>query len=174
MAVHKETYAELSVQSDILTSEQVTSILGIPCDKGWVKGTPVPPRNVARHPHHGWNIRTFLSKEATLEDHIADLAERLAPMKEKVKQVSNEADVLFCCVIYTTEAERPALVFDRKVIAAIADMGAGFWIDMYLFPEDAFLERCREAIRTLKGRIRRVFIRRHTVTASDAMGKETQ
>jgi hypothetical protein len=89
MEEQERVYAELSIQSDILTPDEITSILGISADDAWVKGDLMPSRKVARrYPHHGWSIKMSLPEEATMEDHVQGLLQRLEPVKDKVKQDS--------------------------------------------------------------------------------------
>jgi hypothetical protein len=130
-----EYYADLSIQSDTLTSEEITSILGMSGDRTWVKGSLIPPGNASRYPHHGWVIRTSSSEE-DVEEHVNSLLERLETVKNKVRQISEQADVLLGCVMKRTYCN-PSLILGTKVLAAIADMGAGLWVDVYVFPEDA-------------------------------------
>lgn len=131
----RETYAELLIRSDLLTSEAMASLLGVPGDRQWVKGAYIPPRKVARYHQHGWSMRTKLhQKDATPEANIIALLDRIEPFKGKVRSITTQADVLVVCVVYATTAE--SMVFAAKTIAAIAEMGAGFWIDLYVLPED--------------------------------------
>lgn len=130
----KEVYAELSVQSDVLTPERISSMLGMACDDSCVKGALKPPHNVVRYKHHCWSVQTHLPPEATVEEHLADLLERLEPVKGTLEEMSAEAEVKVACVIYTPEAEN--MLFDPRTIATIAEMGAWFWIDLYVIPED--------------------------------------
>jgi hypothetical protein len=135
--VEKEeiVYPELGIQSDVLTSEQISSISGIPCDNGWAKGATMPPKHTARYPHYGWVIKTSLPEEATIEDHVQSLLRRLELARGKIRQISDQAEVLVSCVIETTEVN-PSFVLDPKVVASIAEMGAGLRVDVYAWEED--------------------------------------
>jgi len=127
--VGDEVYTELGIYSEMLSLDELNSILGIACDKGWNKGD-LRTHTIIRQQKNAWIIRSTLPRSASLESHVKDLITRIAPLKDKIKQVSDQACVEFSCVIHSKE--RPALNFDQEMIKVLSELGACLDIDLYI------------------------------------------
>ncbi len=130
-----EFYTRLGIYSKTLTPSQVNSILGIKCDKGYRVGDIRKPTTI-REKENGWVIKSRLSREVPLADHIKDLLERTSPMMDKIRRLADQPDVKveFSCVVFTSE--RPEINFLKEEVAAICSIGASLDIDLYILPEE--------------------------------------
>jgi hypothetical protein len=126
-----EFYAKLGIYSKVLNPDQVTSILGIACDKGYERGDIIRPHGIVHRKENQWFIYSRISIEAPLEGHVNDLLKRVSSIKDKIKNIADQPDndVELSCVIHSKE-ETP-LFFTKEVIYALCEMGASIDVDLY-------------------------------------------
>ena len=129
-----EFYATLGIYSDTLSPDQVTSLLGIGCDKGYRKGDPiVRPHATLREKQHAWIIHSQSPKDAPLEEHINELLARVSSSIDEIKNISDQpgTTVQLGCVFYSKH--EPPLFFTKDMINALCRMGAEIDVDMYFW-----------------------------------------
>lgn len=130
-----ESYTTLGIFSHTLTPDQLNSMLGMKCDRGYVVGDVRKP-TIIREKENGWIIRSRLPRNAPLEKHVNDMLERVEPIKKIVRQLADQPDVevQFRCVVETSSGN-PGMFLSRRQVADICEMGASLDIDTYVLPE---------------------------------------
>ena len=123
-----ENYVRLKVLSVTLSAEEITTQLGIACDRSWKIGD-MRGNTIIKEKNNGWIINSSLSKEAPLSAHIMNLLERLDHVADRIQDISMQADVEFSCVVYSEEI--PELYFDKVTILKICALGGSLDIDLY-------------------------------------------
>ena len=124
-----ETIVRLKITSSSRTPEQITDIIGIPCDKSWRVGDR-RANTVIEEKNNGWVLDSGLSKLTALDAHVEALLKRLSPQVDDIRRLSTQATVEFSCVIYAKSP--PALNFPNSVICQIGQLGASLDIDLYV------------------------------------------
>ncbi|CAA9539324.1 MAG: hypothetical protein AVDCRST_MAG05-5226 [uncultured Rubrobacteraceae bacterium] len=83
-------------------------------------------------------MQSTLSRESTLDEHVADLLGRLAPHVDEIRALSGEHVVTFACVIYADSEEDYAqqVIVSGEQVDLISAMGANFWADVYFVAGD--------------------------------------
>ena len=130
-----EFYAKLGIFSDTLKPDEKISILGINCEKGYLKGD-LRGRTIIREKQNGWIIYSQVPRDAPLTDHIQDLLERVSPIIEKISGIAKQPDteVELGCVIHASE--EPPLFFTKSQVATLCQMGASIDVDLYFWQRD--------------------------------------
>jgi hypothetical protein len=132
-----EFYAKLSIFSETLTPDKVSSILGLNCDKGYEIGDIVRPHGIVHRKENQWLIYSRVPRNAPLQDHVKDVLGRVAPVMEKIGNIADQPDteVELGCVIHAIE--EPPLFFTREQVAIIFKMGASIDVDLYFWQKDS-------------------------------------
>jgi hypothetical protein len=129
-----EFYAKLGIYSDSITPDEVTSLLGIRCEKSYQEGDLiVRPHATLRQQQNAWIIYSQCPGNSALEDHVKDLLARVSACLDKIKNISDHpgTTVELGCVFYSKNA--PPLFFTKDMISTLARMGAEIDIDMYFW-----------------------------------------
>jgi len=131
-------FVRLKILSEQLTPSQLDSMIGIRCDEGWLKGGFKPrTKMIARK--HGWLLESGLPASDLIEHHISSLLARVSPFAEKIRLVSDKADVSFSCVVYTNT--RQGFCFSSSTVNAICRLGASLEIDLYILRKSSKPQR---------------------------------
>lgn len=125
----QETFVRLKITSTIHDPEYISTILGIPCDRGWRIGDK-RPKTIITEKTNGWILNSGLDKASSFDEQIAALMTRLDRAKTTIREqlASDEREV--SCVIYAQAV--PSLNFSPEVIAQVNLLGASLDIDLYL------------------------------------------
>ena len=127
-----EFYTKLGIFSDSLSHEQISSILGIKCDKGYNKGDR-RGNTIIYEKENGWIIFSQISRDLPLIEHVKNVLERISPVIEKVKALEEKPgiEVELGCVIHAKK--EPPIFFTKDVILALSKIGASIDIDLYFW-----------------------------------------
>lgn len=128
-----EVIVRLVIRSQDLSPEEITSAVGLRCDQSWVSGQRRGP-TIILQTDNGWVVGSGLPRTSPLEDHVDSLLRRLAPIAEKVKELSTRNAVEVSVVIYAEN--EPALSFESRTLNVLAGMGASLDIDLYIMRGD--------------------------------------
>ncbi len=131
-----EFYAKLGIFSKTLTFDQVNSILGIKCDKGYKIENIVRPHGIVYRKENQWFVYSRIPKRNPLEEHVNDLLSRVSSAIDKISVLAEQPDteVELSCVFHSKEA--PPLFFTKEVIATLCKMRASIDVDMYFWERD--------------------------------------
>lgn len=124
-----EIYVRLLVTSTKRTAEELTSLIGLQCDRSWSIGDKRGKSQILER-CNGWELRSHLDSKQSLDSHILSLLDRLKPYEQGVREAAKSDKAVFSCVIYDDEG-RPALYFDNQLVRRIASLGVDFDIDVY-------------------------------------------
>ena len=130
----EEITVQLYIFSVLKTPEQITKIVGIPCDKSWRIGDK-RGKSILTHKKNAWALCSNLSNSDSIQEQVEKLLERLSPYKNKIKKISENDNVQFSCIIHTSTS--PALHFSMAIMRKICQLGASLDIDLYLIEPDA-------------------------------------
>jgi hypothetical protein len=132
-AVAGEFYARLGIYSPTLTIDQISSFIGLKCDRSQTKGDLQRPHGIIHIQNNSWFIFSQLPRDAPLEDHVNNVLERVSSVVDKIRIVADQSgnDVELSCVIHSKD--KSPLNFTKETIAAICRMGASIDIDLYFF-----------------------------------------
>lgn len=136
-----KTYTKVRV--DFLISEpdlpldDITRELGIKPSKIIRRGQPTPGGK-GGYRRDAWYLSSGLSPDTYLENHVRAVLQQVHPLRDKVSslcaRLNTVPEVSACVESYG--ADRPALHVDEHLVLQIADLGASFDIDFYIFDPD--------------------------------------
>jgi hypothetical protein len=128
--------ARLTVISDELPPEELTRRVGIDPDRSWRRGDRTEARRP--QPHHGWELTSRLSEDRPVEDHLADLLERTAPVAKAVAAIARDPAVASVRLMLSRTGDNwnPGLSISPDAIRKLDDLGLALDIDIYVIPED--------------------------------------
>ncbi len=125
-----EVFVRLRVTSTKRTAEELTSLIGLQCDRSWSVGDKRGKSEIVER-CNGWELYSNVeNRQQTLDAHIVALLDRLQPHEQRVREVAEKDEAVFSCVVYDDEG-RPALYFDNRLVRRIASLGVDFDIDVY-------------------------------------------
>jgi hypothetical protein len=124
-----EVIVELRITSDILDSSRISELVGTQFDKCWTKGDSRFGTKV-QESNHGCCLSSGLPRSAPLNVQLHTLLDRTISLRSGIKALDARCAVEISCVIYSDQ--EPALTFSPDTVAAIAALGAGFDIDLYI------------------------------------------
>lgn len=132
-----EIEAFFSLRGENLTVELLVAQLGL------------TPQNTRMPPGHGENSRRYvkvprssyasgLPKDRELADHVRALLDTFHPLADRVRDLRERhgLTVMIDASVESYGGDTPALFLEPDLVARMADLGASFWIDLYLFEED--------------------------------------
>lgn len=123
--------AKLGIYSDKYTAEELNNILGITCDNCWVKGAPRSTRSdLIKFAKHAWFIKSELSDDNTLDNHIVNIYSKIKPVITKLDNIVGDCEIFINCTIEGDD--NPVLNFQEDVINIIRIMHAGLDIDILI------------------------------------------
>ncbi len=108
--------------------------LSVPYDKCLRFKDKMPYGGVNRE---SWcRITSGLESDASLEEHLASLVQKLAPFKDKLKSLAGMFYVQ-CTIVLETRAANPGLHLPATSVSFLAEIGACVDIDIYCFDEES-------------------------------------
>jgi len=139
--MHSEVYAEFSLYSVVnrdFDSSVIATRLGIDPGVAFRVGDAIAGTRRAKRRDAGWELESSLPRSHALREHVRNVLSLLYPkcalIQELVRQFNLEATM--CGVVYSYNGDRPPLVLEVEEICQIAELGAGFWIDLYILHDD--------------------------------------
>lgn len=127
---------ELIISSETLTPDDISGQIGIPCDRSWRVGD-LRGKTGKRWTTSGWVLKSATAASShtvssLFSSCLSNLAKRLEPITEKIKDLSVEGDVGVSVEILAPEI--PGLCIDRDTLRVIASVGA--WLDIDVIISD--------------------------------------
>jgi len=112
-----------------LLPDEITQSVGISPDTCWLKGDSVASTALHRKTN-GWQLNSGLGEAHPVKDQLVALFARLGGADERVLKLSEHAEILVSCVVYSDS--QPELFLDSKIIRSIAGIGAALDFDVYI------------------------------------------
>jgi Domain of unknown function (DUF4279) len=113
-----------------LDPEQITKLLKISPTNTWRLGDLIG-KSILRCKHNGWRLNSELENSADLENHIEYLLKTLQQSWQTLVEICSQYDAEISCVIYSYEAQGPAIHFDKEIIQCVAELNAEIDVDYY-------------------------------------------
>jgi hypothetical protein len=133
--VKDEFYTKLGIYSMILKPDEIDSLLGLSCDKSYIKDEHRGHSKI-QEKENGWIIYSQISRELPLNLHIENLLKRISSFSDKVREIAGyqETEVEFSCIIHAKE--EPPLFFTKEQVSILAAIGASIDIDIYYWQRE--------------------------------------
>ena len=138
---YDQVTVEVAIESTRLTPEQITQIVGVPCDECRYVGDQRGKTGKTWDRNIWWlrnRKRTADNPGKSAHDLLpicmAEFFERLSTIREGLRQAVQSEGGQFG--ITTTCTFVPGLSFDQKIITEIADLGLSLDIDVILYGSD--------------------------------------
>jgi hypothetical protein len=128
------TFVQLTVLSASQTPGVLQESIGLAADIAWTKGEPREHGGV--HGQHGLRYGSGLGPQATLNEHLARLIERLSSSAGEIRALVGCGDVMISCALYR-EASNIGVFVDADLLERISALGASLDLDIYSLTDDA-------------------------------------
>jgi len=112
-----------------LVPDQITRSVGISPDSCWLKGDSVASTALHRKTN-GWQLNSGLGEALAVKDQLVALFARLRGVEDRIRKLSDQAEILVSCVVYSDT--QPELFLDSNIIRSIAGIGAALDFDVYI------------------------------------------
>jgi len=112
-----------------MAPEELTRHIGVECERFWRIGDKRGKTQILE-PLHGWQITSGMGEDASLEEHIRGLIERIAHVSDRIASLPEDVSIEVSCAIYAEHP--PALSFAPSCLQHLADIKAGLDIDLYI------------------------------------------
>jgi hypothetical protein len=128
------TIVRLRITSLTLTAADVEAKLGIKPDEAWKTGDRTGTFGAILK-EHGYVLDSTAMMTTKPADHFRSLIKRIAPIAQKIGEISAEAKVEVVCSIIAKHI--PPVSFERDDIRWLAAMGAKLEVEISLLVERA-------------------------------------
>lgn len=127
---------QFSIDSPVIESAQITSLLGIDPDMTVAVGQ-VRPGSVLRRPasRNTWQIVESGDDSADVDEMLRRMCGRLGPVREEIRSLRNAGcEVLVSVIQYLSAADRagPGFSLDSATLEFISFVGAELDVDQYV------------------------------------------
>lgn len=124
-----KTFVRFRVISKTMSPADITARLNVEPDQAWTKGDIRNGTKISEV-DNGWELTSSTNGEAQLEQEVAGLLNRIAPVVDALKELSRSCNIQISCVVYA-EAP-PPLNFSADLVSRIAAARAALDIDLYI------------------------------------------
>ena len=128
------TRVRLRITSATLTAEAIEAKLGIKADESWKIGDRTGTFGAILK-DHGYAIDAVALYTLKLDDHMRAMIKRIAPVAQKIGEISGEAKVEMVCTMFCKAA--PPIAFTRDDVRWLAAIGASVEVEVGLLVERA-------------------------------------
>jgi hypothetical protein len=131
VGVHdKWSSASLRIFGEKLRPEQIDAMLGLKATHIHLKGQRRSPRHKAVWRESLWSLRSRLSDDHSIADHLEWLLERLEPKADAIKTLSAEYHLDFFCG-FSSDSGQGGFKLDSITLERIAKLGVPLVVDLY-------------------------------------------
>ena len=130
--MREQTAIRLKITSTALTPQDIEARLGIKPDESWKIGDRTGTFGAVLK-EHGYALDSTAPYSATLADHMRALIKRIAPIAQKIGEISTSGKVEMSCTIHCKAV--PPMAFERDDIRWLAALGARLDFDIYVITE---------------------------------------
>ena len=121
------TVVRLRITSATLTAAEVEAKLGIKPDESWKIGDHTGAFGAVLK-DHGYALDSTAMMTTKLEDHFRSMLKRIAPVAQKIGEISAQAKVEIVCSIITKII--PPVSFQKDDLRWLASMGAQLEVEI--------------------------------------------
>jgi hypothetical protein len=111
-------------------SSEISKVLALQPTKTWKLGDSIG-RSSLCYEHNGWSLSVQIPGSEDLEEHIAQLLNKLSPAWDKLIKLGHAYDAEFACVIYSYKTQGPGVHLSKKMLQSMAEINAEFDVDYY-------------------------------------------
>ena len=132
-----EIQADLVIADFPCNPDEITRELGVQPRRTWLEGEPVTPGLSMKRKSNGWVLSSGLDKQASFEEHVKALLEKINPNIERFALVCTRYHAELSCAVYiyyNNEESTPWLGFDKEQTKALGDIGIAVDFDLYVLP----------------------------------------
>jgi hypothetical protein len=134
MTEPNEQYAYFTLTGDFDPAE-ISKRVGVTPTECWLKGD-VNPRTQHERKFSRWSLYSRLERNASLEDHIADVLQQLGENKSEFVEVSSKHGGVMQLVAYF-KSGYPGLDFERELVKSLAAFSLSVDFDFYYLYSDS-------------------------------------
>jgi hypothetical protein len=120
----------LSVTSDTVPPEGVTTILGLTPTESWQKGDP-GPRNASLRRFHGWYFDPEGDGPGECDRKMDALLKILTPVSSQIARLSDRCSVCLSVFYHGYQSEMWGLHWSAQILRTVAALGVDLDIDLY-------------------------------------------
>lgn len=128
------TKVRLRITSATMTAAAIEEKLGIKADESWKVGD-LSGTFGAILKDHGYALDAVAPYTIKLEDHLRAMIKRIAPVAQKIGEISGEAKVEMVCTMFCKAA--PPIAFSRDDLRWIAAIGGSLDVEVGMLVERA-------------------------------------
>ncbi|PIR17641.1 MAG: hypothetical protein COV48_08435 [Elusimicrobia bacterium CG11_big_fil_rev_8_21_14_0_20_64_6] len=121
------TVVKLRITSATLTAQAIEAKLGLKPDEAWKIGDRTGTFGAILK-DHGYELISSALYTLDLADHLRVLLKRIAPVAQKVGEISSEAKVEIVCTLFVKST--PPISFTRDDLRWFAAMGASLDVEV--------------------------------------------
>ena len=132
MSMKEQTSIRFKISSATLSPQDLEARLGLKPDDFWKAGTARGAFGAVEK-KHGFVLDSKLPPHRSLEEHMKEMIQRLAPYAQKIGALGAEVEAEFVCTIHRERA--PRLKFLRDDIRWLGVMGARLDVDVFTVAE---------------------------------------
>jgi hypothetical protein len=130
--MREQTTIRFKISSATLSPQDIEAKLGLKPDDFWKAGTARGAFGAVEK-KHGFVVDSKLPPNRSLEEHMKEMIQRLAPYAQKIGALGAAVEVEFACTIHRERA--PRLKFLRDDIRWLGVMGARLDVDVFTVSE---------------------------------------
>jgi hypothetical protein len=134
----KWSVATFSIFSEILTTDEIGSVLGLYSTRTHVKGEPRGTRKkdgsistTSVWPNSAWHLGSPLGYDANLADHIRWLLDAVEPKLGVLKTLSAKCHPILLQCGFSSAHGQGGFTLDGDTLARIAKLGVSLSVDLY-------------------------------------------
>lgn len=130
-------YVRFIVTSDRLSGAELQQRIGVSGDRTRTRGE-IPEEGRAPSPLNAWELRTSLPPEESVERHLDQLLERIAPLRDSLRRLAREDCAVILRIVQYMEANEYqgyGIPIPRGWTTLLGDVGASIDIDQYVEAE---------------------------------------
>jgi hypothetical protein len=128
------TNVRLRITSPTLTAAEIETRLGIKADESWKIGDRTGTFGAVLK-DHGYAIDAVSPYSINLADHMRAMIKRIAPVAQKIGEISTLAKVEMICTMFCKTA--PPISFERDDLRWLAAIGASLDVSVGMLVERA-------------------------------------
>ncbi len=128
------TNVRLRITSPTLTAADIEAKLGIKPDESWKIGDRTGTFGAILK-DHGYELTAVALYTLKLDDHMRSMIKRIAPVAQKIGEISGQAKVEIICTLFCKTA--PPIAFTRDDLRWFAAIGASLDVEVGILVERA-------------------------------------
>jgi hypothetical protein len=130
-----QRYVSFILRGRDLDPDEITDSTGLTPSRAFRLGDP-KPRTGIPHERGAWILESGLGESDEFHDHLDALLARMRPAWPTFVALGHRYDAELSVGVFMRRAQGPLVEVVPDVVAAIAELNAAIWLDLYAFPGD--------------------------------------